>query len=205
MNVARALEAILIAPVLLAVATGVLPAGEAEDLLRRSDAGVLAPPEFRARLAVEGPPAKRRHEIEVWRSGDSMLVRFLDAKERGKFVVQHEGEQWLIAPGAKKPVRLKTSYRLYGGVTLEQIFSVPLERTYTIESAARESGAGGDRGRLRAAREIARHALSERALRRARGGQAAGRARSTDCAAAAKRSRSSSSIGPSAVPPTRDG
>ncbi|HEX2465584.1 MAG TPA: outer membrane lipoprotein-sorting protein [Thermoanaerobaculia bacterium] len=142
MSVARAIKTILIAPALV-LATGVLPAGEAEDLLRRSDAGVLAPPAFRARLAVEGQPAKGPHEIEVWRSGDSMLVRFLDAKERGKFVVQHEGEQWLIAPGARKPVRLKTSYRLYGGVTLEQIFSVPLERAYTIESARRESDAGG--------------------------------------------------------------
>ena len=82
MNVARAVKTILIAPV-LALATGVLPAGEAEDLLRRSDAGVLAPPAFRARLAVAGSPARGRHEIEVWRSGDSMLVRFLDAKERG--------------------------------------------------------------------------------------------------------------------------
>ena len=45
MNVARVVKTILIAPV-LALATGLLPAGEAEDLLRRSDAGVLAPPAF---------------------------------------------------------------------------------------------------------------------------------------------------------------
>jgi hypothetical protein len=142
MIVARATAGLLLGP-LLAVATGTLPAGEAAELLRRSDAGVLAPAAFRARLAVERPQAKGRHEIEVWRSGDSMLVRFLDAKERGKFVLQREGEQWLIAPGAKKPVRLKTSYRLYGGVTLEEVFSVPLERGYEIESAAREDDPGG--------------------------------------------------------------
>jgi hypothetical protein len=73
-----------------------------------------------------------------------MLVRFLDAKERGKYLLRREGEQWLIAPGARKPVRLKTSYRLYGGITLEEIWSTPLEKTYAIAGAVRESDDAGD-------------------------------------------------------------
>src|SRR6185436_6390927 len=108
---------------LIAAAVGMLPARESQELLRRSDAGALAPTAFRARLAVVAATSKGRHEIEVWRSGESMLVRFLDPKDRGKYIVERAGEQWLIAPGARRPVRLKTSYRLYGGVTLEQIFS----------------------------------------------------------------------------------
>ena len=128
----------------IALGTGALEPRDAQTLLHQSDAGRLAPAAFRARLTVSGPPSKGAHEIEVWRSDESMLVRFLDAKERGKFLVRREGEQWLIAPGARKPVRLKTSYRLYGGVTLEEIWSVPLEKTYTIASAARTSDEGGD-------------------------------------------------------------
>lgn len=142
---ARSLALVLLACWLaLGAGAGVLTPGDAQTLLHQSDAGLLAPQAFRARLTVSGPQAKGIHEIEVWRSGEAMLVRFLDAKERGKFLVRREGEQWLIAPGARKPVRLKTSYRLYGGVTLEEIWSVPLEKTYTIASAVRESEEGGD-------------------------------------------------------------
>src|SRR5687768_4149793 len=88
-----------------------------QELLLRSDVGAFAPTSFRARIVLDGP--KGRHEIEVWRSGESKtLVRFLDAKERGKYMVLLDGQLWLITPGARKPVRLRKSHRLYGGATL---------------------------------------------------------------------------------------
>ena len=109
MSVARACQDHRCSAPVLAVATGVLPSRATP---RSSCAGATSACSRRRPFAPasrsSGPPSKGAHEIEVWRSGESMLVRFLDAKERGKFVVRHDGEQWLIAPGARKPVRLKT-------------------------------------------------------------------------------------------------
>lgn len=134
-----------LAPFLLSLGLLALAVPDAEELLRRSDTGALSPAAFRARLAVTGPAAKGRHEVEVWRSAEGdTLVRFLDAKERGKFVVQHDGQQWLLAPGAKKPVRLKSSYRLYGGATLDEIFGVRLAQAYDVESVEEKADPGGE-------------------------------------------------------------
>lgn len=134
-----------LAPFLVSLGLIALAVPDPEELLRRSDVGAFSPAAFRARLAVTGPPSKGRHEVEVWRSAEGdTLVRFLDAKERGKYVVQDDGQQWLLTPGAKKPVRLRSSYRLYGGATLDQIFGVRLSRAYRVESVEEKADSGGE-------------------------------------------------------------
>ena len=115
-----------------------------EELLRRSDVGAFAPSSFRARLILTNLPQNTRHEVEVWRSGDGKtLIRLLDPKERGKYLLRLDGEVWLLAPGAKKPVHLSSSYRLYGGATLDEVLGIRLARTYEVESASRENDPGG--------------------------------------------------------------
>ena len=79
-----------------AIAAVVVAAGmvgqNAGELLRRSDIGAFAPSSFRARLALKSPASGAAHEVEVWRSGDAKtLIRFLDAKERGKYLLRLEG------------------------------------------------------------------------------------------------------------------
>ena len=70
----------------LVVAAG-MAAQNAGDLLRRSDIGAFAPSSFRARLTLRAAPSGVAHEVEVWRSGDAKtLIRFLDPKERGKYL-----------------------------------------------------------------------------------------------------------------------
>ena len=92
-----------------------------EALLRRGDIGAFAPDSFRARLVLTSQPAKTRHEIEVWRSGAAKtLVRMLDLKDQGKFLLRLGDDMWFIASTVKKPVKLSASYRLYGGATLQQ-------------------------------------------------------------------------------------
>ena len=76
-----------------------------EELLRRSDVGALAPDSFRARLALKSESPAARHEIEIWRSGEGKtLIRFLDSKERGKYLLRLQDQLWLLAPGARKPI-----------------------------------------------------------------------------------------------------
>jgi hypothetical protein len=108
----------LMTPIVAALALAGVLTQTPEELLRRSDVGAFAPSAFRARLVLKNLPQGASHEVEVWRSGEGKtLIRFLDPKERGKYLLRLEGQLWLLTPGAKKPVHLSPSYRLYGGAT----------------------------------------------------------------------------------------
>ncbi len=114
-------------------------------LLRRGDIGAFAPESFRATLALTAQPGKARHEIEVWRSGGGKtLVRMLDPRERGKFLLRLGDDMWFISPSARKPVKLSASYRLYGGATLDEVLGVRLSDAYDIESTERRTSPEGD-------------------------------------------------------------
>lgn len=114
-------------------------------LLKRGDIGAFAPESFRATLALTAQPGKEHHEIEVWRSGGAKtLVRMLDPKERGKFLLRLGDDMWFISPSAKRPVKLNASYRLYGGATLDEVLGVRLSDAYDIESTERQTSPGGD-------------------------------------------------------------
>ena len=122
--------------VLLAVAE--LHVQGPEELLRRSDIGMFAPASFRARLTLTDPKAKV-HQIEIWRSGDTRtLIRFLDQRDRGKFLVKLGNDLWLLTPGARKAVRVGSSYRLYGGATLDEVLGLRLADEYDIASTSSE-------------------------------------------------------------------
>ena len=115
-----------------------------QELLARSDIGSFSPASFRARLLLKPPPPREGREVEVWRSGESKtLVRFLSPKERGKYLLRLGRQLWLVAPGAREPVRLSPSYRLYGGATLDEVLGTRLVRDYAVESASEEEDAGG--------------------------------------------------------------
>jgi hypothetical protein len=115
-----------------------------QELLARSDVGSFAPSSFRARLLLKPPPPRESREVEVWRSGEAKtLVRFLSAKERGKYLLRLGRQLWLVAPGAREPVRLSPSYRLYGGATLDEVLGTRLAGEYAVESASEEEEAGG--------------------------------------------------------------
>lgn len=115
-----------------------------DGLLRRSDVGAFAPSSFRARLVLRDPLAGTAHTIEVWRSaGARTLIRFMDDKERGKYLLRIEGQVWLLAPGAKKPVHLSSSYRLYGGATLDEVLGIRLADAYQVASVSRAKDPDG--------------------------------------------------------------
>lgn len=123
--------------------TGLL-AQSPEELLRRSDVGAFTPSSFRARLILRRQSLNASHEIEIWRSGNTRtLIRFLDTKDRGKFLLRLKDQLWFIAPGAREPVRMSPSYRLYGGVTVDEVLGVRLAEEYRVSSATEEMDAGG--------------------------------------------------------------
>lgn len=132
------------AVVWLAVLVAGLSTLTPEGLLRRSDVGAFAPASFRARIVMKKAPSDAGHETEVWRSGDSKtLVRFLDPRERGKYLIRLQSQLWLLTPGAKNPVRLSPSYRMYGGATLDEVLGLRLAKDYTLESATNGKDQGG--------------------------------------------------------------
>lgn len=122
----------------------VMPAGTVaqESLLRQSDVGAFAPATFQARLSITR--GGDTSEVEIYRaSGDRTLLRFLAAKERGKFLLRRGADLWLIAPDAKKPVKLGPSHRIYGAATTEVLFSLHLADDYTIHSTTSEATSAG--------------------------------------------------------------
>lgn len=123
---------------LLILETGApaLPAEAAEELLRSSDVSTLAPESFRARLAIRGS-AGAPLNLEVWRAGEGRtLVRFLDAKDRGKYLLKRDSEMFFLSPRAKKPVKLDRSYKLSGAASLDEILGTHYAREYKIAAAA---------------------------------------------------------------------
>lgn len=129
----------LLRAVALVLALGAL-AGAAEppeELLRRSDLSSIGPQSFRARLRITA--RGRTLALEVWRSGETkLLVRFLDSAEKGRFLLRREGSLYLIAPRAKKPVKLTPDYRLSGAASLDEILGTHYSREYAVVSEGQE-------------------------------------------------------------------
>jgi hypothetical protein len=115
-----------------------------DELLRRSDVGAFAPSSFRARLVLKSQPRNIAHVIEVWRAGEQKtLIRLLDAKDRGKFLLRLGAQTWLLTPGAKNPVKLSPSYRLYGGATVEEVLGTRLASNYDIAGVSNRADPDG--------------------------------------------------------------
>ena len=88
-----------------------------------------------ARLVLTNRRDRKPHDIEVWRAGtDRLLVRFLDAGERGRYLLRRGPDMWLLTPDAKQPVKLNPAYRVYSGVNLDEILGVRLQRDYRLEA-----------------------------------------------------------------------
>lgn len=116
------------------VAVGLAQGNDA--VLRRSDVGGFVPTSFRTHLVMKQDGVSGSSEVELWRSGtDRTLVRFLDPKERGKYLLRIGADLWFIAPGARNPVRLSPSHRVYGAATLDVLLGMHLADDYRITSA----------------------------------------------------------------------
>ena len=90
---------------------------------------------FRARLVIGNPADGKTHALEIWRSGsDKTLVRFLDAKERGKDWRRIDDQVWLLTHDRKsrytqppvpalwwRDVRRHSGTRLAGAYRVERV------------------------------------------------------------------------------------
>lgn len=141
---------------MLAALLAVQPAGAdvtpvERELLRRGDLSALAPEAFTARLVLTGPDGVP-HAVDVWRAGpDRLLVRTSEPEARRqaeaaatapkvRYLLRRGVDLWLITPTAKAPVRLPASYRLYGGVSIDEVLGVRLVADYRIAGVQRLPG-----------------------------------------------------------------
>lgn len=139
--------AVLVAFVLSPVrAEATITPEAAAEILRQSDVASLSPPSFRARLRLTALPDRADPmDIEVWRLGDAKsLVRFLGAREEGKYLLRLGDVVWFLAPGARKPVKISAARRLRGGASLDDVLGIRYGRDYDIERAV-EVEEGGER------------------------------------------------------------
>jgi hypothetical protein len=130
---------------MLAVLVSLALSAQSNDaLLRRSDVGGFVPTTFRARLTMRQANESATSEVELWRSGpDRTLVRFLDPKERGKYLLRLGADLWFLAPGTKNPVRLSPTHRIYGAATLDVLFGLRLSDDYRITAATPQPDPAG--------------------------------------------------------------
>jgi len=138
---ARGALAALLAAALAAPAPAAEPTAADRALLAASNLFAAAPEQFRARVAIRTTGGDDRTELEIWRGGrDRLLVRPLAARQRGKLILQVGAERWLLAPGARQPVKLGAGFRLHGGISFEELLGIDIERGYRLlrtESAGR--------------------------------------------------------------------
>jgi len=137
-----------------------LAAQNMDALLRRSDVGGFVPVACRIRLSMQQEgvagstdrkaPAMSEVElpgvsaVELWRSGaNRTLVRFLDPKERGKYLLRLGADLWFIAPGAKNPVKLSPTHRVYGAATIDVLLGMHLADNYRIAGTSSGSTPAG--------------------------------------------------------------
>jgi hypothetical protein len=111
-----------------------------ERLLAASDPFAAAPAELRLTLVFEGANGARV-PLEIWRKGDDLaLVRFLAPRDLGKFVLRRGDQAWLLAPGAKNPVRLSPALAPAAGAALDELLGLRLARDYRATDAREENG-----------------------------------------------------------------
>lgn len=117
------------------------------ELLRTSDLSALAPDVFTAHLVLTGQDGVP-HAVDVWRAGaERLLVRTSEPEGGGdasarstaapkvRYLLRRGADLWLITPTAKAPVRLPSSYRLYGGVSIDEVLGVRLVADYRVAGA----------------------------------------------------------------------
>jgi hypothetical protein len=120
-------------------AVGEVGAADAR-LLAASDPFAAAPSELRLELTFVGANGAEV-PLEIWRKGDDQaLVRFLAPKDAGKFVLRHGREAWLLAPGAKEPVKMAPALAPAGGAALDELLSLRLARDYVAATAVESGG-----------------------------------------------------------------
>jgi hypothetical protein len=112
------------------------PDRDGPALLRQADLAAFTPESFRARMRVTAASGRDRPlELEVWRSGEARaLVRFLGPREKGKYLVRLGPDLWFLAPRARRPVRMKPSYRLRGSASLDDVLGLRYARDYAVQS-----------------------------------------------------------------------
>ena len=101
------------------VCTSVALAQDPAALLRRADRVKEAWPEVVLSLRVTttkpgAPPFTGAFAVEA-KGRDRSRIRFLNASDAGKSVVQVGDDVWLLLPNTKNPIRVPKSHRLEGG------------------------------------------------------------------------------------------
>jgi hypothetical protein len=135
--VSRLLLAIIASgAVVLAGSTFAQVRPEDRVLLAQTNLFSTVPEQFHARLTVNRTDWLRPLQVEMWRGGrDRLLARLLDPKQAGRFLLQIGAEHYLIAPGARQPVKLGAGVGAAGAVSFEQVLGLDVERDFDIERA----------------------------------------------------------------------
>jgi hypothetical protein len=111
---------------------------EDRTLLAETNLFSVVPEQFHARVTMSRTDWARPLRAEVWRGGrNRLLVRPLGSKQPGRFLLQLGAEHYLLAPGARQPVKLGAGagvgVGLLGGVSFESVLGLDVERDFDVE------------------------------------------------------------------------
>jgi hypothetical protein len=129
LGVALAIGALLVAALVLAEV-----GAQERALLARTNLRSSVPEQFHATILASRGAAPRPLRVEVWRGGhDTMLVRVLDSTQAGRFMLQLGAEHYLLAPGARQPVKLGSGVAAAGGLSADQLLGIDVVKDFDIE------------------------------------------------------------------------
>jgi len=121
--------------VLLAAGTALSAGPDPRALLRKAERGRAGFGEgvLTIRVTLSGDatkqaPAPARFEVAV--KGRKSRVKFLEPGEEGKYLVSSGGEAWLLLPTARNPIRIPSSQRVRGGLSVSEISQLSFAEDY---------------------------------------------------------------------------
>jgi len=116
------------------------PTAADRELFAAADLQRAAPGSLHVDARVEPLAGGNGMSLQLWRAGDDALLRFTDARQRGKAYLRRGGETWFLAPGAR-PVKLGGAQRLAAGIDLQEIVGLDWERDFELVDVRREGAA----------------------------------------------------------------
>jgi len=156
MSAARRAAALLVATVLVAAQLRAAPASAVSTVstssassASRASSAILAatnpfaraPDQARIELEVASGGGRAPLRLEIWRQGDALtLVRFLDPRERGKFLIRRDDDLYFVSPGARAPVKLAPALAPPGALLFDELARLDLVRDYRVHVRSESDG-----------------------------------------------------------------
>lgn len=121
------------AAAILALAAGVAPAAEGDDLLRRADEIRAPGPDFGFTVEVETSDGATQAMSVTVKDRVKGLVQYeKPARMKGRAILFVGENMWVYVPGTRRPLRISPQQRVLGGVSSADVARTVFSEDYAV-------------------------------------------------------------------------